>query len=170
MVQCAVTGGWVTLPKPAALPMSMFGLQQRQVPTNLLSITCSQCALPKDKWPVENSRQVGGAEAGDQLVTLHSTGNVERTLCPAAVLVCKLDAAGQIKICQTSTPALLNLRLVYSLIFFMLSIQVVVDAKQVRGVCRGQIHVPLFANCYQQQPAQFLKCRNCNQRRTERRP
>ena len=125
MVQCAVTGGWVTLPKPAALPMSMFGLQQRQVPTNLLSITCSQCALPKDKWPVENSRQVGGAEAGDQLVTLHSTtGNVERTLCPAAVLVCKLAAAGQIKISQTSTSALLNMRLMYGLVHIFSCFQV----------------------------------------------
>ena len=88
MVQCAVTGGWVTLPKPAARPMSMFSLQRAasstKKPVYSLSITCSPwCALPKDKWPAENSRQVGGTEAGDQLVTLHSTDKVHyaRRLC-----------------------------------------------------------------------------------------
>ena len=87
MVQCAVTGGWVTLPKPAALPMSIVGLQQqRQVPTNLLlSITCIPCALPKDKWTVENSRQVGrhGSLRPVGYFAMHST------LCLAAVLVYK---------------------------------------------------------------------------------
>ena len=53
-------------------------------------------------------RLLGGAEAVDQLVTLHSTGKVhyfalnrQGTICPAAVLVCKLALAGPIKIRQT---------------------------------------------------------------------
>ena len=62
--------------------MSMFSLQRAAASSTnktcilgILGLTCSTwwSALPKDKWPAENSRQVGGAEAGDQLLTLHST-------------------------------------------------------------------------------------------------